>query len=67
MSMKQLYISRVSCIAFAFALIDDRFPSTIELFKSWRREHASREFDLYEFPWVIPELDEAYKGQLLVR
>lgn len=39
----------------------------LELFKAWRREHASREFDLYEFPWIIPELDEAYKGQLLVR
>ncbi|KAF8597513.1 histone deacetylase clr3 [Ceratobasidium sp. AG-I] len=46
--------------------VDETVIYLPELFKAWRREQASREFDLYEFPWIIPELDEAYKGQLLV-
>ncbi|KAG9124110.1 Histone deacetylase hda1, partial [Ceratobasidium sp. 392] len=37
-----------------------------ELFKSWRREHCSKEFNLFEFPWATPELDDIYKSQLLV-
>ncbi|KAG9086282.1 Histone deacetylase hda1 [Ceratobasidium sp. 370] len=37
-----------------------------ELFKSWRREHCAKEFNLFEFPWATPELDDVYKGQLLV-
>ncbi|CAE6496025.1 unnamed protein product [Rhizoctonia solani] len=37
-----------------------------ELFKAWRREHALKDFGLYEFPWAVPELDDYYNGQLLV-
>ncbi|KAH7339941.1 histone deacetylase complex protein [Rhizoctonia solani] len=37
-----------------------------ELFKAWRREHALKDFGLYEFPWAVLELDDYYKGQLLV-
>ncbi|QRV94367.1 histone deacetylase family protein [Ceratobasidium sp. AG-Ba] len=37
-----------------------------ELFKSWRREKCAKEFGLFEFPWADPDLDDIYKGQLLV-
>ncbi|KAJ1304903.1 hypothetical protein OPQ81_006037 [Rhizoctonia solani] len=37
-----------------------------ELFKAWRRQSALKDFGMYEFPWAVPELDDYYKGQLLV-
>ncbi|GAB1524631.1 Histone deacetylase hda1 [Rhizoctonia solani] len=46
--------------------IDETTIHLPELFKAWRREHALKDFGLYEFPWAIPELDESYSGQLLV-
>ncbi|KAF8712206.1 Histone deacetylase, partial [Rhizoctonia solani] len=46
--------------------IDETTIHLPELFKAWRREHALKDFGLYEFPWAIPELDESYNGQLLV-
>ncbi|KAB5590041.1 Histone deacetylase 6/10 [Ceratobasidium theobromae] len=45
---------------------DDTTIHLPELFKSWRREHALRDLGMYEFPWSVPELEDYYKGQLLV-
>ncbi|KAG8686546.1 Histone deacetylase hda1 [Ceratobasidium sp. 395] len=46
--------------------VDETVIFLPELFKSWRREHSAKEFNLFEFPWATPELDDTYKGQLLV-
>ncbi|KAG8737981.1 Histone deacetylase hda1, partial [Ceratobasidium sp. 423] len=46
--------------------VDETVIHLPELFKAWRRESALKDFGLYEFPWAVPELDDYYKGQLLV-
>ncbi|CAE6451823.1 unnamed protein product [Rhizoctonia solani] len=48
-------------------IVDETTIHLPELFKAWRREHALKDFGLYEFPWAVPELDDSYNGQLLVR
>ncbi|CCO34746.1 histone deacetylase 6/10 [Rhizoctonia solani AG-1 IB] len=46
--------------------VDETTIHLPELFKAWRREHALKDFGLYEFPWAVPELDDSYNGQLLI-